>query len=567
MISKRNNLFKIILLIMLSFVVVFSGRTYAKYKLTRDFLVNFSTAPFDVEVTGPTVEVWNVGISKLSATIVNKNNYPIKANITFNNKEVISTFDIPAGETKTFSDIALSKTIVNGLTSGIYDLVVNVSSPYTTTIKNIKTDLKGTITNEEVYGVNVPGTSTNPYLIYAIEDLVRLEKGVNDRGLTYSGKYVNQARTLDFSNVNSYYNSSDSASFGNLNGNTSDGNAIIKEMTTGNGFYGIGHQPAERYFMGIYNGNNYRVSNLYINRTTTDQKDIRSGLFKAIKDATISDLTVSGNIVSLGDVGGVVAGAWGTCKLNNCHSETNIKITGGNGWSVGGVVGLCGKPSNVTLTDCSNRGNVQNTASTGGLIGLIIGPGSTLTLENCYNTGNVISTYTGENGVNCAAAGLAVKDSSQGATINVKKCYNSGTINGKANVAGLVSITQNNGILNISSSYNIGTLTGTGRIGGLVAWQSKSTAKISITNSYAAGTITGGTSVGGIIGAQMGSSNIIYTNVYYLNTTASSIVGGNNNTTGATADSTMKSKLFAETTLTNDFKYNAGGYPKLKWEK
>lgn len=154
-----------------------------------------------------------------------------------------------------------------------------------------------------------------------------------------------------------------------------------------------------------------------------------------------------------------------------------------------------------------------------------------------------------------------------GATINVKKCYNSGTINGKANVAGLVSITQNNGILNISSSYNIGALTGTGRIGGLVAWQSNSTAKITIVNSYAAGTITGGTSVGGIIGAQMSSSNISYTNVYYLNTTASYIAGETTNTTGATADTIMKSQAFAETTLTNDFKYNSGGYPKLKWQQ
>lgn len=154
-----------------------------------------------------------------------------------------------------------------------------------------------------------------------------------------------------------------------------------------------------------------------------------------------------------------------------------------------------------------------------------------------------------------------------GSNISIIKCYNKGSIIGKNNVAGLISTVQNAGVLNITSSYNIGALSGTAKIGGLLAWQRAATAKINITNSYAAGPITGGTSVGGIIGAFTGSSNITWNNVYYLNTTATYRTGGGTSKTGSTDSTTMMSQIFAEQTLGSDFKYNAGGYPKLKWEK
>lgn len=149
MIHSRKNMLKRILYISLLVLLVFTANElYAGYKLTRSFETNLKTAPFSVEITGTAKDVYDIDVDKLSATVKNNNNYAISGNITFNNKQV-TTFEIPAGETKALSNLTLTKTMVSGLTAGQYDLVVNVTAPYATTNNSIKVNLKGTITNCE----------------------------------------------------------------------------------------------------------------------------------------------------------------------------------------------------------------------------------------------------------------------------------------------------------------------------------------------------------------------------------------------------------------------------------
>lgn len=115
------------------------------------------------------------------------------------------------------------------------------------------------------------GSQSNPYLITSIEDLVAFSKSVNE-GNTYEGKYIELAIDLDFKDSNSYKNSKDTITFGDLNGDgTTKG--IQEELTDedGKGFtpIGIKTKDNEYSFNGNFNGNDHKIKNIYINENTT----------------------------------------------------------------------------------------------------------------------------------------------------------------------------------------------------------------------------------------------------------------------------------------------------------
>jgi len=545
---NRKRYIKVVLSIVLLLLLLIAKESYAQYILTRNFTVNLSTASFSVNVINDIISVYDINTNKLSATIANNNNYNIKGNIVFNGN-VIKTFEIQSQTTQTVSDITLTKEIVNGLSSGNYDLIVNITAPYSTSISNIKVNLKGTFSNE-VNGVMVAGTSENPYIVYAVEDLVKFADNVNN-GNSYSGKYITQERNINFINDEHYYNVSDT-SFGNINGNDSDGNTIKTEMTTGTGFIRIGKED-EKPFSGTYDGGNHRVNNLLM---INDIKDSRCGFFSNINNATIKNLDLRGNITCIGDAGTIVGTVFGQCNITNCINRAEIKNTT-EGYSVGGLVGTVMANSTLTMKNCYNTGTITNANSTAGLVGFVIS--STLNMEDCYNEGTIITTVA--HNFNSATAGLAVKDSSSGGTINIKRCYNSGTINGKNDVAGLVS--RSNGNLTIDSSYNIGSLIGIDNVGGLVAKQTKGS--IIISNSYSAGTIKGNSYIGGLIGRRDGGTTT-FINSYYLDSIANTALTNLVDSPNTMKRSDLQSQSFVDL-LGSNFVYNSAGYPKLNWEE
>ena len=133
---------RILYISLLVLLILTAQELYAQYILTRNFETNLSTAPFSVEITGQSVDVYDIDVDKVSASVKNNNSYAISGNVTFNNKQV-TAFEIPAGETKTLSNLSLTKAMVSGLTAGQYDLVVNITAPYATTNNSIKVNLKG----------------------------------------------------------------------------------------------------------------------------------------------------------------------------------------------------------------------------------------------------------------------------------------------------------------------------------------------------------------------------------------------------------------------------------------
>ncbi len=448
-----------------------------------------------------------------------------------------------------------------------YTLMAEQSSPYTISKKtSTKVQVIPTITNYNL-GLTSAGSEQNPYVLYRLEDLVRFAQNVNT-GTTFANTHIKMLNDLDFQKSTDYYNPQDT-SFGNLNDTPSDTNEILTEMTTGTGFIMIGDSETNS-FQGTLNGDEHTIVNLYINRTgKTDTTPC--GLFRSLKNATIKNLSLSGNYEFDTDGSAFAGNIYGTTALSNCHNHVNISNTAKDK-SIGGLLGTLQGSSNVTIDHCSNQGNItNNSGAAAGLVGFVIA--STVTINNSFNTGEI--SVLGVYGADQFSAGLVVKDSSGGGTIILKNSYNSGNINcvgtGKDNVGGLVSLSV--GTLQIDSCYNSGKLTGQTAVGGILGshkklWGTGSPGKTTITNSYNVGTIIGSTDVGGIIGYDVGG-NFDISKAYYLQTGSLLNVGSiANNMSCSRTEDFMKSPEFV-TLLGANFTSDTTppinhGYPILK---
>ncbi len=146
-------------------------------------------------------------------------------------------------------------------------------------------------------GGKYDGTSTKPYRIECIEDLVALSKIINSG--EKQGVNVVLVKDLDFNSIFSYsnykatykYDSSMNAYIPNENGTS------IKELcTTGQGFIPIGYVVNSKYFSGKFDGSfnneNHKIENIYINC------EGNAGLFGVCFYPTIKNLEISGNIIS-----------------------------------------------------------------------------------------------------------------------------------------------------------------------------------------------------------------------------------------------------------------------------
>ncbi len=228
----------------------------------------------------------------------------------------------------------------------------------------IKDNSPGDIT-VGINGEELDGTEENPYEIWCIEDLVAFSNMVNGSGIKlengepveitsvnyFNGKYVSLKVNLNFKSKLSYQDS-ERTDFGDINGDESDGNTLMNEMTTGTGFTPIGRGFSVTLgFCGYFNGKNNRISNLYINN---DEEDY-VGLFGACYYAMyVSNLELEGEITGGNYVGGIVGYVGGNGsggKIENCIVNCNIKgilyIGGIQGRGVG------------TFINCINKGEIS----------------------------------------------------------------------------------------------------------------------------------------------------------------------------------------------------------------
>ena len=289
----------------------------------------------------------------------------------------------------------------------------------------------------------------------------------------------------------------------NLGGSYALGKNIDATATAtwnaGAGFIPVGDGVAQ--FMGNFNGLGLTISNLTINRPTTDYV----GLFGFAGTGSA--------IRNIGLIGGSTAG----------------------GTYVGGLAGR----SDGTINYAYATGGVNGVDWVGGLVGGNYWAGN---ISNSYALGNV-----SENGGITGLVGGLV-GGNWGA---VNKSYASGNVIGVSNVGGLIGGSGGT----ISNSYASGSVTGIDGIGGLVGQDGGA----SIVNSYASGRVSGTIQVGGLVGR---NPSLLVTNSYWDTQTSGqpSSSGG----TGLIPADMKKQTSYLGWDFVNTWQIAPNGYPTLK---
>lgn len=162
---------------------------------------------------------------------------------------------------------------------------------------------------EEFYKVIVKEVALN---IYTIEDLIEI--GVDAEAK--KGTNYNLMNNLDFQDDNSYEDSN-STKYGDING---DGavEGLKTELTTSRGW-----MPISDKFTGTIFGNNYSISNLYIDRDMDNQ-----GIFAKLNQGSlIKDLTLKNANIKTASRSGILAGEMeGSIILNTKVEDSKMNI-------------------------------------------------------------------------------------------------------------------------------------------------------------------------------------------------------------------------------------------------
>ena len=352
----------------------------------------------------------------------------------------------------------------------------NVSEPQ----EVVKDEYAGDITK----GGRCDGSEEKPYEINCIEDLVVLSNIVNGNGIkfengqavkittreNFANKNIILTRSLNFKSKYSYADST-RTDFGDINGDDTDGNSLMTEMTTGTGFTPIGN--ISRNFCGNFDGKYNKIMNLF------ECADTELGLFGWINSAQIQNIYVNGKVskesLEETDRGKSIAGICGRVDGNvvvqNCISDVEIYA---NNYGVAGILGRgYGK---WTVINCANLGKIENRSeSTAGIVGRPEGPAY---VYNCYNVGDIIGKVNG-------GTGGIVGDIVSADERIISNVYNVGNIkaDGGYGAGGIVGQIRSCTNANINSAYSIGKILGISTNLGSICAFVRNDATVNITNS------------------------------------------------------------------------------------
>ncbi len=297
----------------------------------------------------------------------------------------------------------------------------------------------------------------------------------------------------------------------------------------GAGFVPVGTNT--NAFTGSLNGAGYAISNLTINRPTTNYVGL------------VGALGTGGSVSNLGLVGGSVSGRFAVGELvgyNNGGTITAAYATGNVSGSFQYIGGFVGDNNSGMIIQSYATGAVSGP---GQAMGGLVGYNGSGTISQSYATGNVTSQglqYVG---------GLVGSNN----TGTISQSYATGSVTAPStnDVGGLVGVSSAG---TIAQSYATGAVSGNQFVGGLIGYN-----YAAVTQSYASGAVSGSTQVGGLLGLN-GSSNV--TNSYWdKQTSGQPTIGvGAGSTTGVTGLTTTQARTASSYTgfdFTNTW-YQAG---------
>jgi len=294
------------------------------------------------------------------------------------------------------------------------------------------------------------GTEENPYQIATWQNL----KWISDNAEEWDKHYL-QTANIEFPEA-------------------------IKDWDNGKGWSPIGNSTYN-FFTGVYNGQSFTISNLYINRDVD-----YIGLFGNVEgsNAKLININIIDADINGGTYVGALAGRAYWTSIDNCHSTGNV-----DGFShVGGLVGSF--IWTEKMIGCTSSADVQGLTRAGGLIGHLGENGDAGGVENCSSSGNV----EGEEFVGGFAG--------EGSGARILASHSTGSVSGKDGVGGFIGTAEGG---SIKKCYSTGLVTGSPdansnesyNIGGFIGTANNSA---TIENTYATGNVSGCNNVGGFVG-------------------------------------------------------------------
>lgn len=248
----------------------------------------------------------------------------------------------------------------------------------------------------------------------------------------------------------------------------------------------------------------------------------------------------------------------GSLEIRDCTVGENVRIIGTTNSTqyrvAGGILAYVRfYGENTLISNCINRADVESSYIASGIVGTVTSNSSnynSLTITDCTNYGNISSSEHG-NGIKRMAGILA--ESFSWSTVYIDRCINHGDITVNGNCAtGSGGIAGEVACCSIQNTYNTGTVTAlaSNTLGGIVGqFRTEQTVEPvytggteiiyfpeqfnSIYNCYNTGTVNGGNTnyVGGLCGIIQDSSstpaNSIIVNAYNFGTVNGGVYSGN----------------------------------------
>lgn len=158
-------------------------------------------------------------------------------------------------------------------------------------------------------------------------------------------------------------------------------------------------------FEGYFDGNNYDIKGLYINKPNESYK----GLFGVIVDGSVSNLTITHSYVKGFSGISALAGCARYSLLEQKNSITGITVENSTvcgSYSVGAVLGHAeGFYDGVGVFKCESNAKVSGSSGVGGIIGVLccynpsVSSSYTVKISDCVNSGDVFASESYAGGI------------------------------------------------------------------------------------------------------------------------------------------------------------------------
>ncbi len=320
--------------------------------------------------------------------------------------------------------------------------------------------------------------------------------------------------------------------------NTSDVWGTNYNAATGAGFVPIGdnNNNYTNHYSGIFNGQNFAISNLYINNTNPSSSS-SAALFTASTNLIENLILNNPVIISVGP------GYSAAALVGNAGSLQNITVNGGSVTTTSQMAGAVGGIAGFTTNDLAGF-------STGTVVTNLTVNNMTINGSGIYGVGGIIGYATNDTLANLVNNNSSVTGSNSGGGIgglvgtmfsaSLSTSYNSGAVTGDSKVGGVVGTIQSGST--VQNIYNVGTISSnstTPKIGGVAG---NIDAGGSLVNAYNSGLVlapnVSDNSAGGLLGINNGN----VTNSYWdTQTTGQPTVGvGTGSSSGVTGRTTVQ---------------------------